>query len=345
MSALPPNWTRYQTDEGKEYFHNNVTNQTQWERPSEPISTSEVYQYKPNDADMELRSPTPDTSAGVSLGDSGRQTSFGMTSPSRSGNAQAEETVSLRQGMGGGGIAAGIGAGLTSVISAATAEDGGSASGFFDSLLSNAQLMFDVSTDDVVKRLKAAVLPVERAAGMVDHGAVASDLRNRPDFWGPFWVATTAILFLAATGNFATLLANKNSQDAVFKANYSLVSTAATAIYGCLVGVPIATRIALWISGQEATTVNFKQMICVYGYSLTPIIPITILCLVDSWLLRNLAVGVGLATALLFIRTNLWTDISVEAPTLKWTLIVLLAGSQVLIFGLYRVHFFRGIVK
>lgn len=30
---LPPNWTRYTTDDGKEYYHNSVTNVTQWDKP------------------------------------------------------------------------------------------------------------------------------------------------------------------------------------------------------------------------------------------------------------------------------------------------------------------------
>ena len=30
---LPQNWTKYTTDDGKAYYHNHLTNQTQWEFP------------------------------------------------------------------------------------------------------------------------------------------------------------------------------------------------------------------------------------------------------------------------------------------------------------------------
>eukprot|EP00434_Breviolum_minutum_P035653 symbB.v1.2.031564.t1/scaffold3637.1/size52925/2 len=64
MMALPPNWERYTTDEGKEYFHNAMTNKTQWERPSwdeAPIpshNTSDVFTYNPTAADLEVPRPT-----------------------------------------------------------------------------------------------------------------------------------------------------------------------------------------------------------------------------------------------------------------------------------------------
>jgi len=166
----------------------------------------------------------------------------------------------------------------------------------------------------------------------------SNEFRSKPDFWGPFWVATTAVLFLAATGNFARLLAT--GDHATFKADYGLMSMSATMIYGCLVAVPVITRAALWISGQEADSINFKQMICVYGYSLTPTVPVSILCLWPSELLRYMFCLVGLAFGLAFIKSHLWSDISVEAPSLKWSMTGLLCGSQVVIFLTYRLYFF-----
>merc|ERR1719158_922698 len=106
-----------------------------------------------------------------------------------------------------------------SVISAATADDGGAAaSGMLGSALNYAQQLFDVSTDDVVKRLRLALVPYPLPDGQ------NNEFRTRPDFWGPFWVATTAVFFLAATGNFARLVEQGDSKK--FKADYGLVSLA-----------------------------------------------------------------------------------------------------------------------
>ncbi|CAK8999712.1 unnamed protein product [Durusdinium trenchii] len=58
--ALPPNWERYTTEDGKEYFHNAALNKTQWERPScdevplASLNTSDVFTYKPSAADLEV---------------------------------------------------------------------------------------------------------------------------------------------------------------------------------------------------------------------------------------------------------------------------------------------------
>jgi hypothetical protein len=352
MSALPPNWTRYTTDEGKEYFHNSVSNLTQWEKPawpeadnSGPSFTSEVYQYKPSETEL-MSTSSSANQAGAQASSFGFVTSGAGDLPTLT----ESDTVSLRQNgvtgqmsnlsssqqaapaPGGGGE----GFGIASVISAATSEDGPGVSGYSERMVAYAQTFFDVNDADVVKRLKAAVLPFEAAQAF--GGGAMSDFRQRPDFWGPFWVATTAVLFLAATGNFARLLEAGTHKN--FKADYSLVSIAASMVYGCLVGVPVLTRGALWMSGQEADSINFRQMICVYGYSLTSAIPVSILCLAPLSGLRSLAVLVGLAVAILFIRSNLWSDIAVEAPRLKWTLVALLCGSQVVIFGVYRFHFF-----
>lgn len=332
---MPPNWTRYTTDDGKDYFHNSLTNETQWEAPVSSTITSEI--YKPSDSDLELRDHSSKGFSGGAHeadGETVSLTSAPTGNMTSSGGGASSTTVS-RAAASSSTLAGGIGG----VISAATSEDSSAMGNMANNLLASAQLLFDVSTDDVVKRLKAALLPFEAAASSaVLAGCPPSEFRQRPDFWGPFWVATTAVLFLAATGNFAVLL--ETGDHTTFRPDYSLVSVAATMIYGCLIAVPVLTRGALYVSGQEGSTINFKQLICVYGYSLAPAIPVSILCIAPLLWLRWLAVLLGLAISLLFVRMNLWADISVEVPSLKWTLVGLLAGSETLIFAVYRIWFF-----
>eukprot|EP00927_Polykrikos_kofoidii_P060954 TRINITY_DN55852_c0_g1_i1.p1 TRINITY_DN55852_c0_g1~~TRINITY_DN55852_c0_g1_i1.p1 ORF type:complete len:338 (+),score=62.77 TRINITY_DN55852_c0_g1_i1:89-1102(+) len=333
--SLPPNWASYKTDDGKEYYHNTKTNVTQWEKPAWPESTGDVYQYKPP-ADLEM-------TQGGTIGLDNSQSSSGTAGVA---TLQVDDSarVSLRNnptgqiGSGGGNASASVASGYSmagAAFNAVTSEDGAGMNGFFGGILSSAQTLFDVGTDDVVKRLKASVIPMR--GDMASQGAT-NDFRARPDFWGPFWVATTAVLFLAATGNFARLV--KTGDHSTFKANYGLVSLAACMVYGCLIGVPLFARAALCLTGQEANSINFRQMICVYGYSLTSTIPVSILCIVPWAWARHIFVLLGFAISALFIRSNLWSDISVEAPSLKWTLVAALCGSQAVIFGIYRFHFF-----
>merc|ERR1712228_130215 len=113
--------------------------------------------------------------------------------------------------------------------------------GVFAILLARAQTLFDVSTDDVAQRLKLVMVPYPPKSANAD---AAQKLRSHPDFYGPFWLSTTAVLFLAATGNFAQLVAIGDHRG--FKADYGLVSMAAGMIYGCLVAMPIIARLALF---------------------------------------------------------------------------------------------------
>lgn len=330
--ALPPNWTKYSTDDGKEYYHNSATNQTQWEKPewSEgPESgsfNSEV--YRPNVSDLDLRASGGGGGQMVPL--SGEEARGGQV-------ATEADTVSLRDAPRGVMDAAGATGGFGGQRSSgANLEDRVAGfEGWAGSWLSFAQQLFDVSSEDVLKRLKLALVPFQ---GQED---AANDFRTRPDFYGPFWVATTAVLFLAATGNFARLLEMEDEQS--FKSDFSLVSVAASMIYGLLVAVPLCARLGLYCSGQSVDCINFKQVICVYGYSLTPLIPMSVICLVPMAFLRWVAVCCGLATSLAFIYGTLSADLAVEAPSLKWKVLGLFCGAHVIIFMVYRIYFFHSI--
>lgn len=337
---MPPGWARYTTEDGKEYFHNQTTNTTQWERPTEEnkmpaalsfaeSSTSEVYQYKPGQ-DFEMNDRVPSLDGG--LANSGL--SFEPAGTAKGGVLPQTESETVSLGSAPGGMMSGFGGAVGGVISAAAADDDGKAAGIAGSMLEYAQSLFDVSTEDVVKRLRLAMLPFPQANPEGNN----NDFRARPDFWGPFWIATTAVFFLAATGNFARLLQTTESKK--FKADYGLVSLAAAMVYGALLAVPLITRASLYLSGQEADSINFRQMICVYGYSLTPAIPMSILCLIPVGGIRWIIVLLGFVLSLVFIKGNLWTDISVEAPSLKYALIAVVVIAQAIIFFVYRFKFF-----
>merc|ERR1712014_11731 len=151
-------------------------------------------------------------------------------------------------------------------------------------------------------------------------------------------MGTTAVLFLAATGNFARLV--EIGDHSHFKADYGLVSLAAVMIYGCLFAVPLIACASLYFSGEEAANVDFKQLICVCGYSLAPTIPASILCVFPLDSVRWFVVFIGLAMSLLFLYGHLWLGLDVQAPWLKWVMIGTPCFAQVSVFFVYRLHFF-----
>lgn len=354
MDKLPPNWTRYTTDDGKEYFHNAVTMTTQWDRPVEDMlpldgGAAEVFQYKPTATDLE--SPKRDNpQQDVLLMPMNQQGSAAKISGSNGQEMVDSEMVSLTAapsgqiGSGnsnnaGGGFgfvgSAVANAAVASVSAMSQGEAGTEIPGIASWMLTYMQRLFDVSTDDVVQRLRLVLLPYPPPPG----GGATEDLKIRPDFYGPFWIATTAVLFLAATGNFARLV--EVGDHANFKADYGLVSLAAIMIYGCLLAVPLVARVSLFISGEEASNVDFKQIVCVCGYSLAPSIPVSILCVIPLNTIRWLVVLAGLAMSLLFLRGHLWADLVIRTPWLKYILIGTPCLGQVIIFFVYRMHFFN----
>mmetsp|Transcript_8775 Transcript_8775/g.21680 ORF Transcript_8775/g.21680 Transcript_8775/m.21680 type:complete len:352 (-) Transcript_8775:55-1110(-) len=345
--TLPPNWARYTDDAGKEYFHNASTNLTQWDKPAwngqapESLSfhsgTSEVYEYRPTVSDLELNTRNSDAggrTVAMVQPPASQADRAGTAVSSKVPSPDLAEVVSLNRapgafgGFGGGSFVGGV-------MGAAFEDDGGDRmSGIAGSALAYAQTYFEVSSDDVVKRLRLSLLPYTTQPS----GDAANDFRARPDFWGPFWIATTAVLFLAATGNFARMM--QMDDRTVFKADYGLISLAAMMVYGCLIGVPLLLRAVLFFTGHEPDTINFRQMICVYGYSLSPTVPASIICILPLDGVRWLAVLVGLGVSLAFIRGNLWRDLAIEAPSLKWKMMGLFCTAQASIFLVYRIHFF-----
>lgn len=335
-TVLPPHWTRYTTEDGKEYFHNSTTNVTQWEHPGGADLAESV--YAPGLGDLDLSdSSQPLTGMG----------STSIAAPEIMEAKQTQPTLPASVGAGvpraslGSAIAGSIGGAIVSSFTAGEGSHGQPTGGFFGLYywaMSMGKTMFDIDDEDVVKRLRLAVR-------YTAPGAAEGDFRQRPDFYGPFWIATTAVLFQAASGNFARLLLMRMSteeemRNRSFEASYSEITVAATLIYGCLVLVPLITRVALHCQGQGADSVNFKQLICVYGYSLAPLIPVCVMCLLPSQLMRWIAVVGGHIFSLAFVRGHLWTDLEVEAPSLKWSLVGVICGSQALIYFTYRVWFF-----
>ncbi|CAE8676846.1 unnamed protein product, partial [Polarella glacialis] len=239
-----------------------------------------------------------------------------------------------------GGFATGFAAGMAAASAggASGGADGEAAGpgGLSGWALAQVQNLFDVSTDDVVQRLKLVLMPNPKNPDRT----VAEDLRARPDFYGPFWIATTAVLFLAATGNFARLLESEHPSK--FKPDYGLVPIAATMVYGGLIAVPLVARASLFFSGEEVDSVDFKKLICICGYALCPAIPASILCIVPLASFRWLFVLIGLMASLFFLHRNLLEDISVKTPWLKYTLLATPVLSQVAVYLTYRVHFFEG---
>jgi len=157
---------------------------------------------------------------------------------------------------------------------------------------------FDVSTSDVQERLLWSITP--RPAATADF--VRKRIRPNPDLYGPFWVCVTLIFSVAISGNVASYLQAAVSHDDSVKGfrwhyDFHKVTLAATAVFAYAWLVPAALYMAMWAKAENnggvdnteviASTpspaqVSFVELLCIYGYSLSVFIPVSVLWTIQS---------------------------------------------------------------
>ena len=162
------------------------------------------------------------------------------------------------------------------------------------------QAMFDVSTAEVVQRLLMAATPHRLLKG-----TEVSILLNKPDLYGPFWIATSAIIAMTGAGNIERLFVSGYTFT-----DYSLLWTASWFMYGCLCAVPLIAFLVAWILKRQGETntfdLNYAHLVCMYGYSNLALIPVCVVCVIPNALLQEIALAIGGVNSGLFIVANLW---------------------------------------
>merc|ERR1712226_1116078 len=105
--------------------------------------------------------------------------------------------------------------------------------------------------------------------------------------------------------------------------------------------MPVIARLALFLVGEEVESIDIRQMICIWGYSLAPMIPASMLCIVPLEFVRWLVVLGALGISLQFLRVHIWNDfMSIRTQWLKYLMLGMPCVMQVVIFAVYRIHFF-----
>jgi hypothetical protein len=95
------------------------------------------------------------------------------------------------------------------------------------------------------------------------------DGSERPDLYGPFWIATSLVILMAATGNFATYLTNSDTIT-----DYRKLSLAASLFYFCITVQPVV----MWFIGNRlAMQRSLVETISLFGYALFVYVPASVL--------------------------------------------------------------------
>jgi len=178
------------------------------------------------------------------------------------------------------------------------------------------QQLFDIDTVNVRNRLMYSMLPVPGKSFLQHH------IRPRPDLYGPFWVCVTLVFSIAISGNVADFLQKSVAMDDhKWHYDFHKVSLAATAVFSYASLLPAALYGFLWWaggSGASGAALSFLELVCLYGYSLSIYIPVSILWLIQVswWQWLCVLLGAGLSGAVLF--TPLWPAVRDGASKGAW---------------------------
>lgn len=188
---------------------------------------------------------------------------------------------------------------------------------------------FDVTTDDLKQRLAMAA--------MAD-ATFLEKLNGRLDFYGPAWLSIT-IAVLLFTISSATKRIFSHAGEVI---DLHLLTTG---IVEMLFFTSFQTAFAWgFFRWRSIDGVKLGEMAALCGYSLTPLIPALLLCLIPLSLIQWAAFMAAVGVSGLFIQRNLWPILQ-TSPSIRREQAILFIGCLIAIHSLFilalRIMFFK----
>ena len=194
---------------------------------------------------------------------------------------------------------------------------------------------FNVDTSDVRDRCLWSMVPKPGSNFLKDR------LQHNPDLYGPFWIGVTLVISIAVMGNLANYLQVAAAGNHYhWRYDFHKLTLAATVVfcYSCL--VPIALWAVFWWRGTQ-TTITLLQLVCLYGYSLTVYIPISVLCASGIWQLQWALMLVGFAVSGAVLATSLWSALSEDQRKMALAVTAVVLLLHLALAAGFLLYFFR----
>eukprot|EP01071_Lankesteria_metandrocarpae_P007614 Lankesteria_metandrocarpae@DN4731_c0_g1_i2.p1 len=335
-------WFEYWTNEGRPYYHNVVSGDTQWQRPPEFIQTS-LRQSKDITDDK-----GHDSTAMVSLGAEVRGDSDGYSDGGRRGAATDAKTAFSNF----------TSAAVDAVSGSMNAMAVGSSGGAQDKEKSQQnvqklkllcidfsfiQKQFDVSSADVLHRLLLAIFPFKTIIQPADEKSL--NFKDHPDWYGPVWLSTTLVLVIFGCATFSRWLATGTATD------FTRLGLYAAIIYGCLVSVTLLSGGVSFIVRRlldrndplppdgQASTFGLKAFLCIFGYSLCWFVLASALCTIPSAAAQWIASTVAFLFGIAFSLSCTIRDLLNGDAALRYSLLSTIVIGHACIFLAFRLCF------
>lgn len=164
------------------------------------------------------------------------------------------------------------------------------------------QKYFNINTSDFVSRILGSMIPA------FGQNSLLNKIRPNPDLYGPFWITTSLICTIAIGGNIVSFVQNFG-QNYKWQTDFHKITSSAFTIMAYSVFIPAVLYIIMR-SRQARTEMEFIEILCIYGYSLTIYVPVSLLWLINisfmQWILVIMAIV--LSGSVLFL--TFWPVIS-----------------------------------
>ena len=189
---------------------------------------------------------------------------------------------------------------------------------------------FQISSKDFLDRVARSIIPF--------NSKFYDLISSNPDFYGPFWIYTCFVILVSSCGALTRTIQGK--RDSNFYQEF--IPVAAMLIYFIGFGVPILIALLSKIFGGK---INIAPVICVFGYSYTIFLPITIICIIPSQVLHWITLGYAILSSSSLIIMSISRTISDISKGKKIALIVIIIIFQLTIFFVLKFYFFKHINK
>ncbi|KAA8490970.1 Protein YIPF1-like [Porphyridium purpureum] len=185
------------------------------------------------------------------------------------------------------------------------------------------QQYFDLTMSEFLMRVLWAIIPCKPIYGWAtnpEDADAAPDENPDPDLYAPIWLTTTLVLLLSVLANIAVFFRNLFQMHNAVELGHSGVDIrnlwlAACIMYGYVFLVPLVFFVLQPCAG---VSVPFVNTVCVYGYSLAPVIVASLVCIVPITLVQLIAMGTGFIVSTWFVMFNVWRAQSVEHKSLAY---------------------------
>jgi hypothetical protein len=189
---------------------------------------------------------------------------------------------------------------------------------------------FKITSKDFYARVLHSIIPF--------NSKFYDIISSNPDFYGPFWIYTMFVVLVSSCGALTRTIQGR--RDLNFYQEF--IPTAALLIYFIGFFVPIFVTLLCKLFGGK---INVAPVICVYGYSYTIFLPITIICSIPSQILQWIFLSYAIVSSSSLIIISIGKSITQITKGKKVAIIVIIIIFQLVLFCVLKFYFYKHLNK